>query len=156
MANEQNLIPFDKRSENEAREIGKNGGIQSGKSRQKKRELKKVAQIMLDLPPTGKAKELIEGIGLEPDEYTNTMAIMVAMLNKALDGDERAARFLMEVSGNDPKQQNDAARLKMEKERHKKAMESTVITENTEEDVLIYLPAVTSKDDMIVKNYARE
>ena len=36
MANEQNLIPANKRSKSEARENGSKGGIASGKSRRKK------------------------------------------------------------------------------------------------------------------------
>ena len=41
MANEKNLVPV--RSENEAREKGKKGGINSGKARREKANLRKVA-----------------------------------------------------------------------------------------------------------------
>ena len=36
MANEQNLIPTNKRSKNEVREIGRKGGIKSGEARREK------------------------------------------------------------------------------------------------------------------------
>lgn len=48
MANEQNLIPFDKRSESQARELGRKGGIASGKARRAKREAREWAKIALD------------------------------------------------------------------------------------------------------------
>ena len=38
MANEQNLIPMDKRSQSEARELGQKGGIESGKARREKKQ----------------------------------------------------------------------------------------------------------------------
>ena len=46
MANEQNLIPFNKRSKSEAREINKKGGIASGEARRRKRQLGEIANIV--------------------------------------------------------------------------------------------------------------
>lgn len=48
MANEQNLIPGNKRSQEEARENGRKGGINSGKARKRKADLRKIAQQVLD------------------------------------------------------------------------------------------------------------
>ena len=44
MANPENLIPMDKRSQSEARELGKKGGIASGASRRAYRSLKQAAK----------------------------------------------------------------------------------------------------------------
>ena len=44
MANAENLIPMDKRSQSEARELGKKGGIASGASRRAYRSLKQAAK----------------------------------------------------------------------------------------------------------------
>lgn len=41
MANEKNLIPMRNRSSREAREMGKKGGIASGKMRKRRANLKK-------------------------------------------------------------------------------------------------------------------
>ena len=57
MANEQNLIPFDKRSESQARELGRKGGIASGKARLAKREAREWAKIALDEMLKGKHGE---------------------------------------------------------------------------------------------------
>ena len=48
MANEQNLIPGNKRSQSESRENGRKGGINSGKARKRKADLRKIAQQVLD------------------------------------------------------------------------------------------------------------
>ncbi len=48
MANEQNLIPGNKLSPEEARENGRKGGIQSGKARKRKADLRRMAQEVLD------------------------------------------------------------------------------------------------------------
>ena len=48
MATEQNLIPGNKRSQEEARENGRKGGINSGKARKRKADLRKIAQQVLD------------------------------------------------------------------------------------------------------------
>lgn len=46
--NDSNLIPNKERSPSELREIGRKGGIASGKSRRKKRELQKLAKMLID------------------------------------------------------------------------------------------------------------
>lgn len=46
--NEKNLIPNTERSPEELREMGRKGGIASGKSRRQKRDLQKLAKMLLD------------------------------------------------------------------------------------------------------------
>ena len=48
MANEDNLIPFTKRTEEEQRKIARNGGIASGKARREKADMRKLMQAALD------------------------------------------------------------------------------------------------------------
>ncbi len=43
-----NLIPNSERSPEELREMGRKGGIKSGESRRRKRELKKLAKMLID------------------------------------------------------------------------------------------------------------
>lgn len=50
MANEENLIPTNKRSESEVREIGRKGGIASGKARNKRKEQIELLKRLLDEP----------------------------------------------------------------------------------------------------------
>lgn len=44
----ENLIPFNERTEGEQREIAQKGGISSGKARKRKADLQKAVQAMLD------------------------------------------------------------------------------------------------------------
>ena len=48
MANEQNLIPFNKRTESEKREITTKGGKASGKARAEKADFKRKCQIWME------------------------------------------------------------------------------------------------------------
>lgn len=52
MANEQNLIPNNKRSPSEVRENGRKGGIRSGEVRREKANLKKQLQVFLEAEAT--------------------------------------------------------------------------------------------------------
>ncbi len=47
--NDSNLIPNTERSPEELREMGRKGGIASGKSRRRKRDLRKMMQMVVDL-----------------------------------------------------------------------------------------------------------
>lgn len=77
--NVANLIPFDQRSEAEARELGRKGGIASGKSR----SMKKIA---LELLEAGAGDEILQ-----------------AMIRQAVRGNVRAAEFVRDTSGQKPK-----------------------------------------------------
>lgn len=59
--NTQNLIPNSERSPEELREMGRKGGIKSGESRRRNRDIKKIAQwIMTETDLT----ELISVLGV--------------------------------------------------------------------------------------------
>ena len=69
MANEQNLIPFNKRSENEARERGKKGGQKSGETRRQKKAMKETMKMLLSLDmPDCEGKEELKQLGLEDED----------------------------------------------------------------------------------------
>ena len=48
MANEENLIPFNERTEEEQREIARQGGIASGEARREKATMKATLEMLLD------------------------------------------------------------------------------------------------------------
>ena len=56
VSNEKNLIPFNKRTESEQREIAQQGGIASGKARRRKRSMKEAADYYLSLPETDRRR----------------------------------------------------------------------------------------------------
>lgn len=47
--NNQNLIPNSERSPEELREMGRKGGIKSGESRRKTKELRKMAKLCMEV-----------------------------------------------------------------------------------------------------------
>lgn len=104
MANEQNLIPFSERSESEARENGRKGGIASGAARRRKRSLKEAADLFLSLPVTDNRiynKMVIAGISESDIDYQ--MAVVVGMTAKAISGDAKAAKVVLEMLGENTK-----------------------------------------------------
>lgn len=57
--NEKNLIPNTERSPEELREIGRKGGIASGRARRRKRDLQKLASMLLDKQTEESFKEMV-------------------------------------------------------------------------------------------------
>ena len=57
--NEKNLIPNHERSPEELREMGRKGGIASGKARRRKRGLQKLARMLLDKQVAESFKEIV-------------------------------------------------------------------------------------------------
>lgn len=95
-----NLIPFSERSKEEAREAGRKGGINSGKTRRKQKNMKEALNLLLSLEVSNPTvKEKMKKLGLDDEELTNEMALMVAMMNKAMKGDKGCAEFIRETSG---------------------------------------------------------
>lgn len=100
MANEQNLIPYSERSESEARENGRKGGIASGVSRRRKRSLKEAADLFLSMPVTDtKTYNKMVLAGVDPDDIDYQMAVVIGMTTKAIMGDAKAAKVLIEMLG---------------------------------------------------------
>lgn len=99
MANEQNLIPFNKRTESERREISKKAGKASGESRRAKKQMKELAEIMLNSKAKGNAARKAKQFGadLEDEDVTNAAAIIAGQMASALRGNTQAAKFVMEL-----------------------------------------------------------
>lgn len=87
MANEQNLIPGNKRSQSEARENGRRGGIASGEKRRHQRDLRKAVKALQSVVVP------VKGGG---DGLTYAEAIARAVGVKAAQGDLKAAAMYWE------------------------------------------------------------
>lgn len=104
MANEQNLIPMDQRSEEEARELGRKGGMASGAARRRKRSLKEAADIFLSLPVSDKRSwNRIARTGVDPEDIDNQMAMIIGLTMAATAGDAKAAKVIVDLLGEDGK-----------------------------------------------------
>ena len=100
MPGEKNLIPMDQRSEDEARELGRQGGIASGAARRRKRALKEAADLYLSLPVSDRRKwNALARRGIDPEDIDNQMAMIAGLTDAATDGDARAAAVLVKLLG---------------------------------------------------------
>ena len=121
MANEKNLKPFtSEQSREEAAKNGKKGGIASGKAKREKNAARKYLMEMLAWKPQMTADMIrrIKALGGDPDmpDITLERLTMLAMIQKSNKGDVRAAEFLLEMIGEDPRTVLEEKRLKLEKE----------------------------------------
>ena len=87
MANEQNLIPGNRRSQSEARENGRKGGIASGEKRRHQRDLREAVKALQSVVVP------VKGGG---DGLTYAEAIARAVGVKAAQGDIKAAALYWE------------------------------------------------------------
>lgn len=95
MANEENLIPFNERSVSETRELGKKGGIASGKTRRKKANMKKTLEALLVSKVSNpQLSRVLQDMGFE-DDYESAL-LLVAMQN-ALKGSSRHMELISKI-----------------------------------------------------------
>lgn len=103
MANVQNLKPKTTLTEEEAKRLGRNGGIKSGEARRRNKGMKNILQTLLSLPLTNgetTSTEDIQSLGeIKGRNITVEEAIMLQQIQKALKGDMRSAEFVRETSG---------------------------------------------------------
>lgn len=113
MPNEQNLIPMDQRSQSEARKLGREGGRASGVSRRRKRSLREAADLYLSLPVANtRAWNKISADGVDPEDIDNQMAIIAGLTQKAIKGDAKAAKIIVDLIG--PERKEDDAMTKLD------------------------------------------
>lgn len=110
--NQQNLIPMDQRTESEARELGKLGGKASGAARRRRRALKEAADLYLSLPVADRRRwNALAHRGIDPEDIDNQMAMIVGLTDAATDGDARAGRLILDILGEDGRDDPAAAQL---------------------------------------------
>lgn len=105
MANgEENLISFKERTTEEVREIARKGGIASGEARKEKKKMKDQAELLLSLAVKNpKLKKVMQELGLDEEEQTNQMAMIISVMNKAITkGDVQAFNTLQATIGEKP------------------------------------------------------
>lgn len=97
MANNENLIPFNKRSANEAREFGRRGGKASGEARRKKADFRRTLNMLLTTEINSEEwTPLLNALGLESTLET---ALNMAMIKEGLAGNVKAYEAVARYSG---------------------------------------------------------
>ena len=100
MANEENLIPFNKRTPRERREISIKGANATNEQKRQRKAMREQMEMLLKLPPiNAQAKQKIKELGIDEKEIDNQMLLMVAIFNKAMKGDIQAVNVVRELIG---------------------------------------------------------
>lgn len=101
MLNPQNLIPA--RTKEEARRRGANGGKKSGEARRRKKLLR---DLMIEFGalemPEGELKASMAQAGLDDDELTYDMALVIGQYQSAVKGNPASAIFIRDTRGEKP------------------------------------------------------
>ena len=97
--NDENLKPFQERSESERREIAARGGKASGAARRKKRDLKGVIKMLLDGEIQNKKGETA----------TRREVVAISLIDSAMRGNVKATKLVAELSGEMPDRKIEAA-----------------------------------------------
>lgn len=110
MANEENLIPFNERTESEQRQIAQKGGIASGVARRRKRSMREAADYYLALPETDRRRvNALLRDAVDPEDIDNQMAVIKGITARAKKGDPQAANVLLKMLGEDNPPDDTAA-----------------------------------------------
>ena len=100
---EKNLKPFHQRTENEQREIRSKGGIESGKSRRRKKALRLALKGVMDIPLGELAPDLRDGImiaaKLTDEGLTVRDAVIGSIVRTACNGNSQMAKLLLDTIG---------------------------------------------------------
>lgn len=92
----ENLTPV--RSAEEARKLGKKGGLASAAARREKKTLRTMLELLMDMPA-----ETAEG-----PARSNREEMAVALVKKALGGDVKAFEVVRDTLGEKPRDKVDA------------------------------------------------
>lgn len=98
MANVENLQPV--RSEAEAREKGRAGGIASGKARRQRKTLAQIGDMIGGLAVNSeKNREIMRQAGISDEDMVRDVEAMFRLSLKASSGDTRAIELLAKLRG---------------------------------------------------------
>lgn len=98
----ENLIPMNKRSVGEVRKLGRSGGIKSGETRRKQKEIKELMQTIDSTSLPSEQAETYQQV-LDIDNPTYREAVVATIYLKALSGDMRAIELYLKLKGEMPK-----------------------------------------------------
>ena len=103
----KDLIPFNKRSKDEAKKMGSKGGKKSGEVRKKAKTFKELTQKLLSTPIQSDEKVMKFIKELFPDikdkEITARFAMIIRQIEKAIKkGDSKAFEVIRDTAGEKP------------------------------------------------------
>lgn len=117
--NEQNLIPYDKLTEEQQREFVRKGGKRSGEVRKQKAELKKLFMQFANMKPTEKESKQLEAMGFDNKDLTNMTSYVVSLFKNGAKGNSKAMEIGVDLMMNYNKRELENERLRAEIEKLK-------------------------------------
>lgn len=142
MANNENLIPFNRRSVDEAREFGRRGGKASGEARRKKADFRRTLNLLLTTEIDSEEwTPLLNALGLESTLET---ALNMAMIKEGLAGNVKAYEAIAKYSGQSAQTDTDQEEQKLRMDAAR-ARYGQPDEEETQDDG--FLEALKGRDD---------
>ena len=124
-----NLKPMSERSKDEVKKIASKGGINSGKARRKKADLKKAFETLLSLDVTDKnIKKQLEDMGMDG---SNEALLAFATFQQAVKGNQKATENIIKLTNTKDKYdiQEQRERIKLLKLDNKERTENNKMTD---------------------------
>lgn len=111
MPNEKNLMPIEevnsRRTPEQHSADSRKAGIASGIARRRKRSLREAADLYLSLPVADrKSWNKIAREGVAPEDIDNQMAMIIGLTQRAMKGDAKAAKVIVDLIGETPNNGN--------------------------------------------------
>ena len=96
----ENLIPFDQRTEEEQREIRRKGGKRSGQVRREKKTIREAFALLKDLPlDNEKLREQLKKAGVTKEDMTYGAAMAYMTVINGMKGNPSFMRLAFEMLG---------------------------------------------------------
>lgn len=114
-----NLIPFSKRTKEEARASGIAGGKASGITRRRKKNMAELAKIINNMPLSKANKATFLAQGFDEEDATNQMAFMFSVFSNAVGNKNKEAnvgamKLWIDITINAEKRELENKKLKEE------------------------------------------
>ena len=133
--NDKNLIPFtSEQSREEAKKNGSKGGKKSGEARRRRRDLKNTMKMLLSMSVANNEMwNALAQMGVPPENIDNHTAIVVALMQEALNGDVKAFKEIRNLIGED----TDTERLKLSQKEMK--LKESKLNDDTNDGKIVEL-----------------
>ena len=96
----EDLVPLNRRTKDEQKEIAKKGGIASGVARRKKRSMREVLKMLKDMPVKDrKIIAQLQAAGIDDKDMTIGAAMAFSAIIHAIKGNGQMMKLVLDVMG---------------------------------------------------------
>lgn len=152
MANNENLIPFDRRTESEQRKIQSAGGRASGAARRRKASMRDTMNRLLTMQ--AEVPGLSDVLRADGGESTYEEIISMAMIIKASQGDVAAYNAIKATVGQTGRTEADLEEQRIRTDRARRARDQELGTENNNENIQNFLNAMRPSEEALDSLFA--